>query len=205
MTGGTQSRYVWRRDVLHFVDEQRDPDAQVGGDRRGVGEQLGQVDFEVPGIGATPRGGHVDAQLNRHRGALGRLRVAERERLEHGQELLDTVGRAMPRGELTHRHVQGGRDRAPDRLLGPRLDLPGAPQPLHRHRPERVEQHGLADAAQARQHHAAFGPPARHAFQDDLELADLTIAPGQLRRPLASAGGIRVPYRVHSIGLYDVI
>jgi hypothetical protein len=101
--------------------------------------------------------------------------------------------------------VQRPRDRPPDGLLGPCLDFPGPPQALHRHRPERVEQDGLADPAQAGQHHAALGTPARDSLEYHLELADLAVAPGELGRALARPGSVGVPYRVHSIGLYDQI
>ena len=47
------------------------PDPQVGGQRGGVEEQLGQVDLHVAGVGAALRRGHVDAGLPARR-ALGR-------------------------------------------------------------------------------------------------------------------------------------
>ena len=58
-----QRGHVGRRNVLHLVDEQRDPDPEVGRHRRGVGQQLGQVDLQVARIGAAADRGDVDAQL----------------------------------------------------------------------------------------------------------------------------------------------
>ena len=187
----------WRGHVLHLVDEQGDADAQVGGDRGGVGEQLGQVDLEVARVGPAAGGGHVDAELGADRGSLGRLRVAQRERLEHAEEVVDPVRRAVPGRELADRHVQRARDRAADGLVGPRLELARSPQALQCHRPERVEQHGLADAAQAGEHHGPLGPGPGHSLEYHLELADLPVSPGELRRPLPGTGRVGVPYGVH--------
>jgi hypothetical protein len=167
-------------------------------------EQLGQVDLQVTGVGAAPDRRHVDAQVRGER-ALGGLRVAGGEGLEHAEELLDPVRRPVPRRQFPDRHVQGARDRPADRLLRPRLDLAGAPQPLQRHGPERVQQDGLAHPAQPGQHHAALRPAAGDPFQHDLELAELTVSAGQLGRALPGAGRVRVPHRVHSIGAYDRI
>jgi hypothetical protein len=76
---------------------------------------------------------------------------------------------------------------------------------LHRHRAERIQQHGLADATQPRKNHAAFRPPAGDAFKHHLELADLAIAAREFRRALASSWGIRIANRVHGIGAYCLI
>jgi hypothetical protein len=49
-------------------------------------------------------------------------------------------------------------------------------------RAQRVEQHGLADAAQAGEHEAALGPAAGDPLEDDVEGVQLAVAP-------ASSGG----------------
>jgi hypothetical protein len=41
VAGGAEGGHVGRRNVLHLVDEQGDPDAEIGGHRRGLGEQFG--------------------------------------------------------------------------------------------------------------------------------------------------------------------
>ena len=63
VAGGADGRDVVGLHVLHLVDEQRDPAADVGGDPGGVAEQLDQVDLHVAGVG--PPGGRrdVDARL----------------------------------------------------------------------------------------------------------------------------------------------
>src|SRR5260370_18845571 len=49
---------------------------------------LGEIDLQVAGIGPPALGGHVDAQPDRDRAALGGLRVVQRERSEeHTSEL----------------------------------------------------------------------------------------------------------------------
>ena len=171
-----QRRDVGRRDVLHLVHEERDADAQVGRHRGGVGEQLGEVDLEVAGIGAAADCRGVDAELGDDRRPWP-LGIARRERLEDAEEVIDPLGRPVPWRQLAHGHVQGARYGPPDRLVRPRLELAGAPEPLHRHRPERVEQHGLAHSAQPGQHHAALGAAASHPLEHDLELADLAVPP----------------------------
>jgi hypothetical protein len=103
----------------------------------------------------------------------------------------------VPGREFPHGHVQRGRDRAPDRLVRPGFDLAGAPQPLQGHRPERVQQHGLAHAAQPGQHHAPLRAAVGNPLEDHLELADLAVAPGEFGRSLPRAGGIRVTHRIH--------
>lgn len=98
--------------------------------------------------------------------------------------------------------MQGGRHRTPDRLVGPSLDLPGPPQPLHGHRLEGVEKDGLADAAQTGDDHAALRAATRHPLQDDFELLQLAVASGELRRTLPRTGGVRIAHGVHALGLY---
>ena len=153
-----------------------------------------QVDLEIAGIGPAPDRGDIDAQVRRW-GSFRRGRVAHRESLEHAEELVDAVRGAVPGSEFAHGHVQGRGYRPADRLLGPGLDFAGAPQPLHGHGAESVQQHGLAYAAQPGQHHAAFGPAAGDALEDDLELADLTIAAGE-KLPYSQAD---VQIRGHAI------
>ena len=131
MHGGAQGGYVAGWDVLHLVDENGDARTEVGGDRCGLGEQLGQVDLQVAGIGAATDGRHVDAQMRDER-PLGSLRVARGEGLEHAEEVLDPVRRPVPWRQFPDRHVQRASDRPADRLVGPRLDLAGPPQPLQR-------------------------------------------------------------------------
>jgi hypothetical protein len=205
VAGGAQGGHVGGRDVLHLVDEQGDPDPEVPGHRGGLGEQLVQVHLEVAGVGPAALEGGVDAERDRDRGPLGQLGVALGEGLEHAEEVLHPVRGAVPGREFAHRHVQRARHRPPDRLVRPGLDLAGAPQPLEGHRPERVQQHGLADAAQPGEHHAPLRTAPRDPLQHHLELADLPVAPGELGRTLPRAGGIGIAHRVHGIGLYGLI
>jgi hypothetical protein len=129
----------------------------------------------------APRHRHVDSQLADRgdpRGSLGGLGVPGEEGLEHAEEVVDPLRGPVSRCQLPHRHVQRAADRPADRLLGPGLDLPRSPQPLHRHGTERVEQHRLAHAAQAGQDHAAFWPAASDALQDDFKLSQFPVPAG---------------------------
>jgi hypothetical protein len=197
VAGGAQRGHVGRPEILHLVDEQGDAGAHVGGQRGGVGEQLHQVDLDVAGVGPPARRRHVDPR----RPAVPQLRAgvvgAQGERLEHGQHLVDPVRVAVVRGQLTDGHVQGCGHRAAQGLIGPGLDLAGAPQPADRGRAQCVEQDGLADAAEAGEDEAALGTAAGHPLQHHVEGVQLTVAAGQLGRPLTCAGSVRVPHRVH--------
>ena len=204
MAGRAERGDIRRPHVLHLVDEQGDADGQVGGHGRGVGQQFRQVDLQVAGVSTPADGGHVDAELGRER-PLRRGRIPRRERLEHAQEVIDPVRGTVPWRKLAHGHVQCPGDRPPDRLLRPCLDLAGAPELPHRHRPERVQQHGLAHAAQPGQDHAALRATARDTLEHDLELPDLAITACQLRRPLSGTRCVGVAYGVHVIAAYDAI
>lgn len=61
------------------------------------------------------------------------------------------------------------------------LGLGGAEALLLGDRLERVEEHGLADAAQAGDQHALLRPPEREAGEQDAEGLDLLVAAGQGR------------------------
>ena len=156
-------------------------------------------------ISMSPESARPDAAgtsmpgCQRSRSFVGALAVAaQRERLEHRQEVVDPVGRPVVRGELADRHVQRGRQRAAQRLVGPRLDLAGAPEPADGLRSQRVEQHGLADAAQAGEDEAAFRAAAGDALEHDVEDGQLPVATGQLGRALAGAGSVRIAYGIHA-------
>src|SRR3546814_10896493 len=84
-----------------------------------------------------------------------------------------------------------------DLLVGTRLELAGPPVPTHRGRAERVEQDGLADTAQSGQDQGTLRTPPGHALEHDVEGGELLVATGELGRPLAGAGRVGVPDRVH--------
>ena len=197
VAGGADRRDVVGLHVLHLVDEQRDPAADVGGHPGGVAEQLDQVDLHVAGVGPAARGGDVDARLP----AVAHLRVGRRhpqgEGLEDAEDLLHRLLVAVPGAQLAQRHVQRGGDRPAQRLLGAGLDLARAPAAGDRGRAQLVEQHGLADAAQPGEHERAFRTAVRDALEDDVEGAELGVPAGQLGRPLTGAGGVGVPHGIH--------
>jgi hypothetical protein len=201
VAGGADRGHVVGLHVLHLVDEQRDPAADVGGHPGGVAEQLDQVDLHVPGVGPPARRGDVDARLppvahlggrsvRPHPPALG-------ERLQDAQDLIHRLLVAVPGTELAQRHVQRGGDRPAQRLLGPRLDLAGAPTAGDGRRAQLVEQHGLPDATQPGEHEGALGAAVRDALQHHVEGRELRVAAGQLGRALPGARRVRVPHGIH--------
>jgi len=185
-----------------------DPDADVSEDGYDEYDEYEDAEDDDPlaaGIRPAALGRDVDAERDRDRGPLGCLRVAERERLEHAEEVLDPVRGPVPGREFAHRHVQRGRDRPADRLIRPGLDLPGAPEPLQGHRPEGIEQHRLADTPEPGEHHAPLRAPPGYPLEHHLELPDLPVAPGEFWRSLPRAWGVRITHRIHGIGLYGLI
>ena len=165
-------------------------------------EQLGQVDLQVTGIGPAARPRERRCPGAGRTSPLAPCGSREAKALSTPRKCSIRSG-ARCRGASSRTAMCSARgDRPPDRLLRPRLDLARPPQPLQRHRPERVQQHGLAHPAQPGEHHAAFRPAAGYPFQHHLELAELTVAAGQFGRALASSGRIRIPDRVHGIGAY---
>src|SRR6185437_12547172 len=160
VAGRAQRGYVLRTDILHLVDEQRDSAAGSGRKPGNIDQELNQVDLDVAGIGPAENRRDIDTRLPRPRqsavrpGPGGRplvpgtaRAVALRERLEHAQDM--PALRGGDAAQLTDRDVQSGRERPPQRLVGPRLELAAAPAPTDGSAAGGVEQDGLADAAQA--------------------------------------------------------
>ena len=112
-------------------------------------------------------------------------------------DVVDPLGVAVAVGDLADGGVHGLGERQPQRLVGPGLDLAGAPGALDGEAAQRVQQHGLADAAQPGEHHAAVGPAGGDPLEGDLELPQLAVAAGELGRALPGAGRVGVPDRVH--------
>ena len=194
---GAERGKVVRADVLHLVDEHADTDGQVVRQVGRVGEQLDQVHLEITRVGPALRGDDVDRWVPADALAIV-LRGPQREGLQDSAELVDPFVVAVPVTEFAHRGVHRLRDRQPDALVRAGLDLAGAPRALDRLAPQRVEQHGLADATQPGQHQAPLWPTCGDPLEHHLELPHLGVASGQLRRPLTGAGRIGIPDRIHA-------
>ena len=68
---------------------------------------------------------------------------------------------------------------------------------------ERVEQHGLADAAQPANDHALLGRAALQTANQDPELLELLIAPGERLRARPGVRRVRVIDRIHCLRGYS--
>ena len=122
---------------------------------------------------------------------------AQRERLEHAEHLVDPVLVAVPRASSRSAMCSAEETGRRSDWSGRASILP-VPQPRQiAARAQRVEQHRLADAAQAGEHQRALGPAAGDPLQDDVEGRQLGVAAGQLGRALAGAGRVRVPHGIH--------
>ena len=66
------------------------------------------------------------------------------------------------------------------------------PASSFRRRAEFVEQNGLADPSEPGEDHPALGPARLQPVEQHAEPRPLKIAAGQLRGPLARAGGVGV-------------
>jgi len=122
----------------------------------------------------------------------------QREGLDHTQDLVDLRGvRAAAATEFPDGEVQCAGERSTQRLVGPGLELAGSPAPSDSRRPQRVEQHRLADPAQAGEDERAFGPAAGDAFEDDVECLELTVTAGQFGGTLPGTGRVGVADGIH--------
>jgi hypothetical protein len=139
VTCGAQCGDVVGCDVLHLVDQQCHPGADVGGQIGDRGEQLQQVDLDITGIGPAGDGRRVDARLP----AIPQFGVsrcgAQREGLQDSEYLVNPVRGAVAQREITHRPVQCGRQWAAQPAVRSGFDFAGAPPSAHRHRPELAE------------------------------------------------------------------
>ena len=161
-----------------------------------VGEQLDQVDLDVAGVGPAPYGRRVDAGMP----AVPELGTRARVALGEGPDDTEDVGDRLLVGvsELADGLVQGGGERTTQALVGPGLELAGAPSTAYGGRAHGVQQHGLADAAEPGQDDAPLRTPVRDALEHHVERRQLRAPAGQLGRALAGAGRVRVADRVHA-------
>ena len=196
VAGRAQRGDVVRAEVLHLVDEDGDALADVGREPAEVGEQLHQVDLDVPGVGSPLHRRDVDAGVPLVAQLGAGPGLALREGPDHAEHVVDVVGLRV--AELADGLVQGARQRAAQALVGAGLELAGPPVAPHGGGAERVEQHRLADSAQAGQDQAALRAAVRHPLEDDVEGTELLVTPRELGRPLAGTGRVRVPDRVHA-------
>ena len=195
VAGGAEGRHVVGTEVLHLVDVDADALADVGREATEVGEQLDQVDLDVTGVGAALDGGGVDAGVPLVAQLRARPGLALGEGADHAEDVVDLVGLGV--AELAHRLVERAAERPAQRLVGPGLELAGAPAAAYGGTAQRVEQHRLADAAQPGQDQRPLRAAAGDPLQHDVERRQLLVAAGELGRALAGAGGVRVPDRVH--------
>ena len=189
-------RHVVRTEVLHLVDEQGDSHPDVPSEAGGVHEQFDQVDLDVTGIGATFHRRCVDSGLPAFAHPFVRC-GAQSERFEYTEEVVDGFGIRMCGRDLTHRHVQGRRQRASQTLVRARLDLARTPALGYGSGAQVIEQNGFPDTAQTGEHDAAFGPAAGDALENDVERRELLLSAGEFGRALPRAGGVRVADRIH--------
>ena len=179
-------------EVLHLVDEHGDAVPAAGRPARATSASSSTRSISMSPESARP-GTAGTSMPGCHGPVLAAL--ALREGLDHAQDVPRLV--VVAAGQLAHGEVQRPGQRPADRLVGPGLELAGAPAAAHRGRTHRVEQHGLADAAQPGEHDRAFRPPAGHPLEQHVEAGQLAVAAGEFGRALAGAGGVGVAHRVH--------
>jgi hypothetical protein len=145
VAGGAEGGDVVGSEVLHLVDEDPDALADVGREPADVGEQLDEVDLDVPRVGPAPHHGCVDAgapPVLEPRACAG---VAVREGPDHAEDVVDRLLVAV--AELPHGLVERAAEGTAQPLPGPGLELAGAPALAYARTAQRVEQHGLAHSA----------------------------------------------------------
>ena len=196
VAGGAQRGHVVGAEVLHLVDEDRHAAPDVAGQPADVAQQLDQVDLDVTGVRPAAHDRRVDARVPLVLEPRSGPGVALGEGADHAEHLVGVVGSRVP--ELAHRLVQRRRERSAQPLVGAGLELAGAPLAADGGGAQRVEEHGLAHAAQAGEDQRPLGPAPLDPLQHHVERAELLVPPGQLGRPLPRAGGVRVADRIHA-------
>jgi len=200
VAGCAQRRQVVGPQVLHLVDADRHAHALVGGQASDVGEQLDEVDLDVSRIRAAGGRGYLDAGVPAFGQFGAGARVAFDERTDRAQRRV-----RVRMSQLAHRGVQGGPHRTPDSLIRTRLEFAGAPARAHRSRSQRIQQHRLADPAQAGEDHRPFGSAACDSFEHDIEGVQLLVASGEFGGTLTGARGVGVADRVHARTLFGCL
>jgi hypothetical protein len=197
VAGRAERRDVVGAEVLHFVEEDRDTTSGVGREPADIGEQFHQVDLDVTGVGASTRGRDVDAGTPLVFESRARARISLGEGPNHTEHLVDRV--LIRVAEFAYGLMQRTAQRTAQPLVGAGFEFAGPPLAAYGSRAQRVEQHGLADTAQAGEDEGAFGASPRHPLQDDVERRELLVAAGELGRALARTGGVRVANRIHDV------
>jgi hypothetical protein len=121
---------------------------------------------------------------------------AEREGLEDGGGEAGALLHPLGGADREERAAGEPGDERPEGGLVGDLGLGGAEALLLGDRLEGVEEHGLADAAQAGDQHALLRPPELEAGEQDAEGLDLRVAAGQGRGAGSSTRRVRVADRV---------
>ena len=182
-----------RREVLNLVKEQAYGGAPLGGGFRHGHQQVRQILLEVAAVPYTGCG--LDAELDVS--DLDLERVREAAQYVHRPPQVPPTRLAQVEGveDAPQLRRQQVRQRTP---FG-RLDLGRLETLVVRERAQSIDQHGLADAAQAQQHEALGGTAGEHAIHVDGHVLDQPVAAGQLGRLQAGAGSIWVVASIHRI------
>ena len=190
---GDQCREFAFGHVLQLVDEQHQRGAAFGGGGSGQVDQVDQVGFEIAIVGHA----HF-AQVERGL----KLAVAQLERLDEPRQrtkpALGQGHRRLPAVELEQRGAQRRDQHGGERLALGCLDRNAEDALPFRRTAHGVEQHRLADAAQAEQDHALRVAAAADAVERDGGGFQHVLAPGQLRRTAACARCERVTAGIHA-------
>jgi hypothetical protein len=174
---------------LHLVEQEDDAGLVLGRRFAEGDEEVGEVVAEVAGVGAAEHGLDVDADLEP-------FWRAQRERLEDRGGAAGAFLHPLGRADREQRPACEPGDQRPELGLVGDLALGGAEARLFGDRLEGVQEHGLADAAQAGDEHALLRPPELEAGEQDAEGLDLLVAAGQRGRARPGPGRVGVADRV---------
>ena len=178
-----QGAEVFPGQVLHLVDRDQDTDATRARYRANLEKQPGQVAIEQPRVGRT----RDRIQTDDHVSFTGQLPL-ELKGLQHAKGAARAVRHDPAWRQRSQRPMRQGAHLFHELELFGDLDGVMHPPMALGQATELPEQHRLADAAQSRQKHAAFGLPQAEPLDGYAACRELRIAADQRRRRRAGPG-----------------
>jgi len=177
-------------DVVQLIDGEEHPGVVIAGHLPELDEQSGEIAGEVPRICRPVHGVDLHVEL----GAIGE---AQAERLQHAQGTARAITDTALGVHQQQDPAKGGYQARGERAFLGHFDVIVKEAPGIRQLFELVEQHGLPDTAQSREHLAPAVPTEPQALQRGVHGLDLAISPDEGRWPGTGPWAVGVAHRIH--------